>query len=337
MSALPTAVLFCPGRGSYGREELGSLQRWLRPDGAVARALAHAGAERVAAGEPTVRELDAAPAFKPGLHLQGRNAAELIWFTTLAALETLRTRYRIVAIAGNSLGWYTALPAAGVLDPLDGWRLIDTMARLQATVAGGQILTSCVDGEWRHDAEAAAEVARALDQVNARGADHFVARSIRLGGHEVLAGTEAGVQALLATLRRRKVGEREFPFRLAGHGPFHTPLCAGVAEAALPVLTAFAARRPDAYLIDGRGLVHSPWSADPAELLRYTAGEQVVTTFDFTACVRIALREFQPDVLLCAPPGTSLRAPVGHVVLRERWRGLATREALFAANVIRTE
>ena len=46
------------------------------------------------------------------------------------------------------------------------------------------------------------------------------------------------------------------------------------------------------------------------------------------------MREFNPDVLLCAGPGSSLRAPVGHVVLREGWRGLHDKQALFASNVI---
>ena len=88
-------------------------------------------------------------------------------------------------------------------------------------------------------------------------------------------------------------------------------------------------RMPECHLIDGVGNVHSPWSADPRALLRYTLHEQVVTTFDFSACVRTAMREFQPDVLLCAGPGSSLRAPVGHCVLREGWRGLRDKAALF--------
>ena len=68
--------------------------------------------------------------------------------------------------------------------------------------------------------------------------------------------------------------------------------------------------------------------------LDYTTTAQVLETFDFSACVRTALREFNPDLVLCAGPGTSLRAPVGHVVLREGWRGLRTREQLFAADLI---
>jgi hypothetical protein len=67
------------------------------------------------------------------------------------------------------------------------------------------------------------------------------------------------------------------------------------------------------------GNVHSPWSrADPRELLHYTTHAQVASRRSTSprACAR-AMREFQPDVLLCAPgPGASLRAPVGHTVLR---------------------
>ena len=336
MSGVPSAVLFCPGRGSYGRDELGFLARTLRP-GPVAEALQRADAERKQAGQPTVSELDAASQFKPGLHLQGGNAAALIYFGALAHLEVLRERYRIVAVAGNSLGWYTALAAAGVLSPYDGWRLIRTMAELQAKVQGGQILTSVVDEEWRRDAVAEAELERALAATNARGKEFFVARSIRLGGHEVLAGTELGIVALLEALKRRKVGEREFPFRLAGHGPFHTELCVATAEEALPLLSALPARQPHAWLVDGEGALHSPWSADPLELLRWTATAQVVRTFDVTACVRVALREFNTDVALCAGPGTSLRAPVGHVVLAQGWRGLRNKKDLFDSGIVRID
>ena len=77
--------------------------------------------------------------------------------------------------------------------------------------------------------------------------------------------------------------------------------------------------------------------ADPRELLRYTLHDQVVETFDFSACVRTAMREFQPDVLLCCGPGSSLRAPVGHGVVAERWRGVADRQALLDARLVVTD
>jgi malonyl CoA-acyl carrier protein transacylase len=335
-AALPTAVLFCPGRGSYGKPELGCIGRAVAA-GPLADALDQSDAWRREQGRPTVREIDALPQFKPGVHLDGENAAELIYFATLASAAQLRQRYRIVAVAGNSLGWYTALPASGALDPTSGWRLVATMAALQKQVGGGQILTTTVGDDWLVDGAQASAVEKTLRGVAARGDEFFVARSIRLGGHEVLAGTEAGVQALLAELPKVKVGDREFPFRLAGHGPFHTRLCEPTAQQAAASLQDLPVREPECHLIDGFGNVHTPWSADPRELLAYTTGAQVLETFDFSACVRTAMREFNPDVLLCAGPGTSLRAPVGHVVLREGWRGLRTRDALFAAGVVAAE
>lgn len=330
-----TAVLFCPGRGSYGRDELGFLSSMLRP-GPVADALDAADAARAADDQPTVTALDEADTFRPGTHLEGRNAAELIYFSTLAHVERLREQFEIVAVAGNSLGWYTALPAARALTPVDGWQLVTTMARLQQLATGGQVLTTTLDEEWNVDREAVDGIERALERVNAIGDDHFVARSIRLGGHEVLAGTDAGVRELLGALPAREVGGRKFPFRLAGHGPFHTPLCDEVSRRATEELANLSITQPDVHLIDGRGGVHTPFSADPAELLHYTTTTQVMTTYDFTMSVRIALREFQPDVLLCAGPGSSLRAPVGHVVLRERWRELDSKAAVFESGVVRT-
>ncbi|MBL8728182.1 MAG: ACP S-malonyltransferase [Planctomycetes bacterium] len=331
----PTAVLLCPGRGSYARDELGFLARTLRP-GPVADALRTCDDARRSQGRETLSAIDGAEKFRPGLHLDGENAAELIYFGTMLHQQQLRERYEIVAVAGNSLGWYTALAASGALDATGGWRLVATMAALQKEVAGGQVLTTTVDDEWRPDDSLRRAVRDAVGALRARDDAHFCDFSIRLGGHEVLAGTEAAVTALLATLPQVKVGEREFPFRLAGHGPFHTPLCQPTADRARERLADLPIAPPACHLIDGFGNVHSPWSADPQELWRYTTGAQVTTTFDFSASVRTAMREFQPDVLLCAGPGASLRAPVGHCVLREGWRGITTRQQLFDSGCIAT-
>jgi malonyl CoA-acyl carrier protein transacylase len=335
-AALPSAVLLCPGRGAYGAAELGSLARALE-DGPVAEALEAADDARRRDGLPAVRELDAAERFRPGLHLEGRNAADLIYFATMAQVPGLARRYRIVGVAGNSLGWYTALAAAGALDPYAGWRLVSTMARLQGLARGGQVLATTVGDDWRVDRDRAAAVAEALRATAAQGDSHFVAPSIRLGGHVVLAGTEAGVADLLRRLPEVAVGERKFPLRLAGHGPFHTRLCAEVAAAAQRELADVPFGPPAVHLIDGFGRMHTPWSADPDALRVYTATDQVLETFDFTAAVRVALRELNPDAVVCAGPGTSLRAPVGHVVLAEGWRGVASREQLVESGLVRAE
>jgi [acyl-carrier-protein] S-malonyltransferase len=329
-------VLFCPGRGAYGKDELGFVGRTLRP-GPVAEALAACDAARAAAGRQPLTAIDAAGSFRPSLHLDGENAAELIYFGTMAHVEALHERYDVVAVAGNSLGWYTALPASGALDAHGGWRLVATMAALQKQVPGGQVLTTTVGEDWQPNLALKVAIAGTVHALQDRGEQHWCDYSILLGGHTVLAGTEAAVVELLTRLPKVKVGERDFPFRLAGHGPFHTKLCASTSREAAERLADLPVGMPRCHLIDGFGNVHSPWSADPRELLHYTTHAQVLETFDFTACVRTAMREFQPDVLLCAGPGTSLRAPVGHCVLAEGWRGIRDKAALFASGVVATE
>ncbi|MEE2887384.1 MAG: hypothetical protein VX951_08115 [Planctomycetota bacterium] len=330
----PIAVVFCPGRGAYGREELSFIARHHRP-GPIADALAEADAARPE--DLTITRLDSADQFRPGVHLQGVNAAELIYFSTLFHLDQLREHYDIVAVAGNSMGWYTSLAASGALDAQRGWRLIRSMAELQLEIDGGQVLTTCVDESWQPDLSARQELEAALVTTNAKGADHFVAHSIYLGGHRVIGGTDRGITALLEELSKRKIGDREFPFQLAGNGPFHTALCQDTAKAAQDRLASLQLDQPRVHLIDGLGNAHTPWSADPSGLLEYTTTRQVLEPFDFTASVRTALREFNPDVLLCVGPGQSLRAPVGHVVLSEQYRGIKTREALFESGLVRTD
>lgn len=333
----PRACFLCPGRGSYGREELGFLARTLRP-GPVAELLDEVDRHRAREGAIPLRELDAADTFRPGLHLAAENAAELIFFCTLAHAECLAERYTPSVVVGNSMGWYTALAVAGALEPRAAWRLVATMARLQSDVRGGQLLTTTVDDEWRRVPARAAAVARALEEASAVDPQRcFVAYSIHLGGHEVLAGTPDGLDELERRLPRVRVGRRELPMRLAGHGPFHTPLCAGVAARARHALGDLPVRRPATWLVDGRGRQHGPWSSDPAELVDYTLTTQVVATFDFTGALRVALREHQPDAVVCLGPGDSLRAPAGHVIVEEGHRGLRDRRAVIESGIVRRD
>ena len=48
------------------------------------------------------------------------------------------------------MGWYTALAVAGAVGAEQGFRIIDAMGEnSQAGEAGGQILLTLVDEEWR--------------------------------------------------------------------------------------------------------------------------------------------------------------------------------------------
>jgi [acyl-carrier-protein] S-malonyltransferase len=157
-----------------------------------------------------------------------------------------------------------------------------------------------------------------------------VHRSVELGGYAILAGTEQGVRALLAQLPPIRLGERQFPLRLALHGPDHTPLMGHIAVAAKRRLAGLEWRVPETTLIDGRGRRFTPWSTDPQELASYTLDEQLVSRYDFATALRVALREYAPDVLLLPGPGSSLGGIVGQIVVAEGYRGIRSRAAFEA-------
>ena len=110
------------------------------------------------------------------------------------------------------------------------------------------------------------------------------------------------------------------------HGPYHTPLAGPVAAKARAQLADLRFRAPRTTLVDGRGARFTPWSTDPAELAAYTLGAQVVELFDFTASVRVALREHAPDRLVCPGPGNTLGGVCGQILVEEGWRGIRSRE-----------
>lgn len=309
----PAAFLLCPGRGSYAKPELGWLHaRRAQDPGGVGELVDRLSElqRQLDPDAPSFVELDTAGEFRPARHLPGRHASPLIFACTLADAIRARRETTPVLVGGNSLGFYTALVVAGALPVEQGFRLVTVMARLQEELAppGGQVLWTLLDDDWQPVAARVELLQRLLVEIGDE-----VAVSIRLGGHVVLGGTESGVETLLARLPKVKLGEREFPFRLAFHGPFHTPLLAPVAARAVRELDDLGFRRPSVPLIDGRGYVWSPLWADRDALRAYTLQTQVTETFDFTTMVRTALLEYAPEVVELLAPGTSLRAPVGHV------------------------
>jgi [acyl-carrier-protein] S-malonyltransferase len=323
-------VLVCPGRGTYTKSELGFFAK--APEGvrpAVDARLDFADAERAARGEASLRELDAAPAFG-AKHMTGENAGALIFACTSAdALRIDSAKAETLAVCGNSMGWYTALHVGGALDFEDGFRLADGMGAMQKHgVIGGQLIQPIVDDAWRRDAARVAEVETALAEARARG--HAASWSIRLGGFAVLCGDAEGVKFLLGRLPRTKLGEREYPFQLQGHSAFHSPLLVDVSRRAGEEFAALQWSGPRVPLIDGRGRQWRPLTADPRELFAYTVGAQITEPFDFTASIRVALREYAPDFLVLLGPGDTLGGAIAHVLIEERWRGIASKADFVA-------
>jgi len=308
-------ILVCPGRGSYTRELLRSLQGADRLPSVVA-----ADTFRRMLGRPTPTEMDAAETYSSKLHVAGENASVLTATCTLADADRVKRagQVQVVGVLGNSMGWYTALMVAGALPLQEGLRLIETMGQYQANnVMGGQIVYPLCDNDWAPMSTAAVEAAlRDIPGLHV---------SIRLGRQLVLGGTEEAIRTALKNLPERKSGERSAPFQLPLHSAFHTPLLAETAQRAQSDLRDLAFVAPDVPLIDGRGQVFFPRHADPAALLDYTLGAQVVTPYDFTVSVRTALREFAPDAFVLLGPGANLGGASAQAMLDEGWGGMRTK------------
>ena len=308
-----TAVLICPGRGTYNAPELGYLARH------------HAGkldefdAERTLLGQETISALDGAAKFSARVHTRGDNASPLIYAASLFDAKSLPDDIDIIAVTGNSMGWYTALAVGGAVTSMAGFQIVNTMGRLmQEQLIGGQVLYPFVDENWQAVAGKQAELLALVAQIDRRTA-HQLAVSIDLGGMLVVAGNEAGLQAFEAAVPAYD----RYPMRLPNHAAFHTELQAPVAKLGRDVLGQDLFGTPDIPLIDGRGAIWWPGATDSTALRDYTLGAQVVETYNFTKAIQVAAREFSPDMFIVAGPGSTLGGAIAQSLIEIDWEGIS--------------
>jgi hypothetical protein len=84
-------------------------------------------------------------------------------------------------------------------------------------------------------------------------------------------------------------------------------------------------------MIDGAGRIWRPHATNAEALWDYTLGEQVTAPYDFTAAMRVAVREFAPDRVIILGPGETMGPAVAQCLIAERWRGLDCKTAFMAA------
>jgi acyl transferase domain-containing protein len=314
------ALIVCPGRGTYGKAELGYLKRFHANRGDLITSFDRLRSER---GQPTISELDGADRFSPALHTRGDIASPLIFAASYADFLAIdRSRFDIAAVTGNSMGWYTALAVAGAVGAEQGFRIIDAMGEnSQAGEPGGQVLLTLVDEEWRDLPGLREQVLALAASIGAReGCRLYV--SIELGGMIVFAGNEPGLAALLAEAPPTPARE---PLRLVNHGPFHTPLMAGSSERALAQLPSAWFGSPDAPMIDGRGHIWRPYATEPRALHDYTFVAQILEAYDFTRAIQVALKEHAPDRIILLGPGDTLGGAIAQALIAIEWHGLGSK------------
>ena len=327
---MKTALVVAPGRGAYNAAELAWLARFHADR---ADFIAMADTYRLAEGQASLTGLDSAPAWKASIHARGDNASPLIFACSyLDFLAIDRTAFDIVAVTGNSMGWYTALACAGALDDVAGLALVNTMGRLMEEASiGAQAIWALVDEDWRAIPGRREELLALITDINDRdGAELYV--SIELGGMLVLAGNDAGLAAMTA---RAPKGPGRFPLGLPGHAGFHSVMQAPVSARARQLVDPARFRQPERPLIDGAGRIWRPKASDLAALWDYTLGEQVVTPYDFTRAMGVAVREFAPEAVIVLGPGETLGGAVAQSLIAAGWRGLKSKsdfQALQAAD-----
>ena len=325
MSRKNRIVVICPGRGSYTSETLGYLKKH-RGNRLVADFIADIDTRRAALGEPTISELDNATNFSPSRHTRGENASTLIYacsFADFAAID--REQNEIVAVTGNSMGWYLALAFAGSLDWAGAFEVINTMgSMMKDKIIGGQLIYPVVNGDWHRSQEMVDTVESAI--AAARDAGGQVHPSIHLGGYAVIGGDSTGLGFLMKHLPKLD----HYPLQLINHAAFHTPLLRETSDRAFATIPSAIFHRPAVPMIDGRGQIWQPWSTDEQELYRYTLGHQVHETYDFTKAITVALKEFAPDQLYLLGPGNSLGGAIGQVLVSNRWQGIDSKSAFSA-------
>ena len=118
-------VVLCPGRGSYSKDTLGSLQN------VISSKLDESDIYRKSLGRPTVREMDASEKFRSSWHIAGENASCLTAGASAADFDQISGDFDIVGICGNSMGWYTTLGLSRALAFQEMLRLIETMGQYQ--------------------------------------------------------------------------------------------------------------------------------------------------------------------------------------------------------------
>ena len=312
---MTTAVVICPGRGTYNAAELGYLARNF-PDADLWDAF---DKQRAALGQDSLRTLDGADRFTLSKHTRGDNASGLIYAATYGDFASIKHEIEVVAVTGNSMGWYSALACAGAVTPEDGFRIANTMGSfMQEAMIGGQLIYPWVEENWVPRPTLLQTLLGLIAEIDAR-ADHFLSVSIDLGGMLVLAGNDKGLEAFEQAV---EPAQERFPMRLSNHAGFHSALQAPVAERGRAALHAALFGQPDLPMIDGLGHIWWPGASDPRALWDYTLGHQVTETYDFTAAITTTAREFAPDIFIVTGPGTTLGGAIAQSLIQADWQGM---------------
>ena len=180
-------VVVCPGRGSYSRDSSGYFNNH---DNKASSLLSLIDNKRNKYNQLGIIELDSM-SFKSKIHMTGENASSLIYACSLNEFLSINLKeYEIVAITGNSMGWYSALALAGAITYENGYDLVNTMgSMMKDKIIGGQLIYPIANNNWIIDKRIQQKV---LSEISKESA-HI---SIILGGYIVIGGSNDSLKRL---------------------------------------------------------------------------------------------------------------------------------------------
>ena len=310
-------VVVCPGRGSYTRDTSGYIKNHPKKS---TTDLSFFEKRRVQDNQLGILKLDSM-SFKSKIHMTGENASPLIYACSLIDFLSIdKSRYEIVAVTGNSMGWYSTLALGGALSYENGYELINTMGSMMKNkIIGGQIIYPIFSKDWEIDKNIKQKV---LNEVQAQGANI----SIILGGYVVIGGHNESLKRLLKKLPSIE----NYPFQIPYHAAFHTSLMRKVSDSAFQKIPKSFFSKPKIPIIDGIGRIWSPYSSNLEDLYKYTIDDQVTKIFNFTKSITTALKEFSPDRLILLGPGNSLGGVVGQIIIKNKWNSIETKKMFIS-------
>ena len=242
---------------------------------------------------------------------------------SLRDAERAREAHEIVAVLGNGAGWYAALAYAGVLSEEAAVRISRVLVAMSAAgPAASRVIYPLTDAAWRPDARLRSDLEAAI-----AAGDGEVRLSVDLGGYAMVDGSPAGIETLIAALPAVRAADRHYPLRLPPRAAVPAPLAAGLDDRLRDEVAEIDWQMPSITVIDGRGVRHTPWSADPAALRDYTLGARRTETDDVASAVRVALREQAPDAIVVAGRAGILGAVCGQLVVAEGYHAVRSRRS----------
>jgi [acyl-carrier-protein] S-malonyltransferase len=220
------------------------------------------------------------------------NAQPAILACSVAAYRCAREalELEVVALAGHSLGEWTALVAAGALDLGAAAGAVEERGRLmQAAVPLGEGAMAAVMGLGAADVAALCRQAAAgevLSPANLNGASQIV-----------VAGHTAAVERLILLVREHKGKVQRLPVS----APFHCALMEPAARGLAPTVAALTVRDPQVRVLTS---VEARPVGDAADI-RALLVAQVTSPVRWEETAR-ALLGLEPEVMLECGPGRAL-------------------------------